>query len=365
MRLKELVDFLESKAPLSYQESYDNSGLIVGDLHREIKKAVVSLDCTEEVIDEAIRQKADVVISHHPIVFSGLKKITGKTYIERVVIKAIKHDIAIYAIHTNLDNVSDGVNAKIAEKLGLKRLNILAPKDGTLNKLIVFCPKGHTEKVREALFEAGAGHIGNYSECSFNTEGLGTFKAGEDTQPYVGEKGKQHREEEVKIETVFPAFLKHKLLDVLFKAHPYEEVAYDIIPLSNSHSQVGSGLTGELEKEMSEEDFLWLIKDQMGCKVIRHTRLRGKSIKKVAVCGGAGSFLLKDAIASGSDIFITADYKYHQFFDAEDKIVVADVGHYESEQFTQELILEIIQKKFPTFALYLTKINTNPVNYLI
>ena len=326
MKLSLLTSYLESLAPLAYQEDYDNSGLIVGNPDAEVLQALLSLDCTEAIVDEAIAKGCQVIISHHPIVFRGLKKFTGKTYVERVVAKAIKNDIAIYAIHTNLDKA---------------------------------------EQVRNALFHAGAGNIGNYSECSFNGDGTSTFKGAENTNPYVGEPGKRHYENEVRIETVYPAAIESKLLMALFLAHPYEEVAYDLYNLTNQHQQVGSGMIGELEEELSEEEFLFVIRQNMGARVIRHTALTGKKVKRVAVCGGAGGFLLKNAIAAGADIFVTADFKYHEFFDAEGRILIADIGHFESEQFTSQLLYEIIKKKFPNFAVRLTEINTNPVKYFI
>jgi dinuclear metal center YbgI/SA1388 family protein len=365
MKLSLLTNYLESLAPLAYQEDYDNSGLIVGNPEQEVNQALISLDCTEAVVDEAIAKGCQVIISHHPIVFRGLKKFNGKTYVERVVEKAIRNHIAIYAIHTNLDNVVNGVNERICETLGLTNCRILNPKNGLLKKLVTYVPTEKAEQVRNALFHAGAGNIGDYSECSFNAEGIGTFKGGEDTNPYVGEPGTRHYENEVRIETVYPANLESKLLMALFLAHPYEEVAYDLYNLTNQHQQVGSGMIGELDEAMDEGEFLFEIKEKMQAQVIRHTAFTGKSVKRVAVCGGAGGFLLKHAIAAGADVFVTADYKYHEFFDAEGKIVIADIGHFESEQFTQQLLYEIIRKKFTNFAVRLTEINTNPVKYFI
>ncbi len=365
MKLSQLTSYLESLAPPAYQEDYDNSGLIVGHPEQEIQQALISLDCTEAVVDEAITKNCQVIISHHPIVFRGLKRFNSKTYVERVVEKAIRNHIAIYAIHTNLDNIMGGVNTKICETLGLKNCRILAPKNNLLKKLVTYVPLAHAEAVRTALFNAGAGNISNYSECSFNAEGTGTFKGNEDTDPYVGEPGKRHSENEVRIETIYPAVIESKLLMALFLAHPYEEVAYDLYELTNQHQQVGSGMIGELETPVAEEAFLQHVKEKMHARVIRHTELTGRPVKKIAVCGGAGGFLLKQAIAAGADMFITADYKYHEFFDAEGKIVIADIGHFESEQFTQQLLYEIIQKKFSNFAVRLTGINTNPVKYFI
>lgn len=361
--IRDITNLLEEFAPLNLQESYDNCGLLTGAKSTPATGALITLDVTEAIIDEAIEQKCNLIIAHHPLIFSGLKKLSGNTWVERTLIKAIKNDIAIYAIHTNLDNVSEGVNKMIAQKMGLKDGRILQTKAGNLKKLICFCPADKAEMVREALFSAGAGKIGNYESCSFNSEGKGTFKGNEQTHPYVGIKGQLHTEAEIKIETIFPAHLEAQLLTSLMMAHPYEEVAYDIIPLHNHSPKVGAGYIGNLEEAMPEKDFLALLKKTFGCGSIRHTRLRGEKIKKVALCGGSGSFLLKDAQQNGADIFVTADVKYHQFFDADNQIVIADIGHYESEQFTKELIFNEIQKKFSTFALCLSKNNTNPIHY--
>lgn len=364
MKLNTLTAYLESLAPLNYQEDYDNSGLLIGHADQEISQALISLDCTEAVVDEAIAHNCQLIISHHPIVFKGLKKFNGKTYVERVVEKAIKNSIAIYAIHTNLDHVAAGVNKRIADQLGLINTRILSPKNNLLKKLITFVPVAQAETVRAALFAVGAGNIGNYSEASFNTDGTGTYKAGENANPFTGELGKQHREPEVRIETIYPASLENKILAALILAHPYEEVAYDLYPITNAFQEVGAGLIGELSSPQEEIDFMFFVKDRMKAEVIRHTVFTGKKVRKVAVCGGSGRFLLKQAIAVGADVFVTADFKYHEFFDVEGKLVVADIGHFETEQFTQELLAEIISKKFPTFAVRLTKINTNPVKYI-
>jgi dinuclear metal center YbgI/SA1388 family protein len=323
------------------------------------------LDSTEAVIDEAIANGCNLVIAHHPIVFSGLKKFNGNNYVERTIIKAIQNNIAIYAAHTNLDNVHNGVNGKIAEKLGLINCKVLAPSPvARLKKIITYCPEDKAEELRTVLFNAGAGHIGNYDECSFNSSGIGTFRAGEGATPYVGELGKQHLEKEVKIELLYPSHIESALIKALCNAHPYEEVAYDLLPITNTNSRVGAGIAGDLPTETDELEFLKILKDVMKAEGIRYTALRDKKIKRVAICGGAGSFLLPDAIKSEADIFVTADFKYHQFFDAENRIVIADIGHYESEQYTNELFYEILRKKFNTFALFISKINTNPIKYL-
>jgi dinuclear metal center YbgI/SA1388 family protein len=363
LTIKNIISEIEKFAPLSYQESYDNAGLIIGDKNSTCQAVLLTIDTTEEVVDEAIKTGANLIISHHPIVFSGLKKITGKNYIERTIIKAIKNDIAIYAAHTNMDNMYLGVNAKIADKIGLLNSTVLAPIVGNLKKLVTFIPTEHTEKVREAVFNAGAGHIGNYDSCSYNLQGKGSFRAPDAATPFVGVKGEIHFEEETRFETVFPAHLQSKIISALLKAHPYEEVAYDIYPLDNEHSLIGAGLIGELPIETSEQEFLLKLKDVFKVSTIRHTPFLNRKIKKVALCGGSGSFLLKTAIRKKADIFISGDFKYHQFFDAENQILIADVGHFESEQYTKELFYDILTKKFPNFAFHFSEVNTNPVNY--
>lgn len=363
MKIKEIINYLEEWAPPALQESYDNSGLLVGDQQSEVAKVLVSLDVTEDIIDEALERGANLIVAHHPLVFSGIKSLTGKNYVERAIIKAIKNDIAIYAIHTNLDNVATGVNHKIGEKLGINNPQILAPKKGHLNKLSVFVPKAHIDEVANALFEAGAGHIGNYDECSFQTSGKGTFRGGADTDPHVGGKGLRHAEEEVKLETIIPSYKMSSVVKALLEVHPYEEVAYDIYPLENMQDNVGSGMWGVLEKPAYTLDFLKKIKDTFG-GTVRYTSVVKDQVQKIVWCGGSGSFLLPNAKSIGADVFITSDFKYHQFFDAEEHIVIADIGHFENEQYTSELITEKLKEKFTSFAVLLTETNTNPINYL-
>jgi len=363
MKIREITQYIESTAPLALQESYDNAGLIAGNPEWEASAALLTIDVTEAVIDEAISKNINLVLAHHPIVFQGLKKITGKNYVERTIIKAIKNDIAIYAAHTNLDSASRGVNQKIAEKLGLINCKVLQPANGQLKKLVTFIPAEHAAKVKEAVFAAGAGHIGNYDSCGFTAEGAGSFRGNEASNPFVGQKGEIHEEKEIRFETIFPAWLQNKVIDALLKNHPYEEVAYDIYSPDNTFNMIGAGITGTLAQPVSETEFLKILKSTFGTGVVKHTALLGKPVEKVAVCGGAGSFLLSNAIAAGAGVFVSADFKYHQFFDAENKIVIADVGHFESEQFTKELFYELLTKKFPKFAVHFTEVNTNPVFY--
>lgn len=364
MKIKEITNHLESIAPLTYQEGYDNSGLIVGNSNTEVTGIIVCLDSTEAVIEEAIQKRCNLIVAHHPIIFGGLKKITGKNYVERTVIKAIKNDIAIYAIHTNLDNVIAGVNGKIAEKLGLVNTKVLSPKDQLLKKLVTYVPLEAKEQVLSALFNAGAGQIANYSECSFSSNGEGSYLANDKANPYKGGQYKRHLEPEIKIEVIYSKDKEHSIVSNLIQAHPYEEVAYDLINITNVSDQIGAGIIGDLEEPIETLSFLKDLKVKMNTNCIRHTQLIGNKIKKVAICGGSGSFLLKAAIAQQADIFITGDFKYHEFFDADNQIIIADIGHYESEQFTIELLVSLLKEKFTTFAVRLTEKETNPIHYL-
>ena len=364
MTIDEIVSYLEILAPPSYQESYDNAGLITGGRDWECRGVLTTLDATEAVVEEAIDRGCNLVVAHHPIVFSGLKKLNGKNYVEKTVIKAIKNDIAIYAIHTNLDNVvAGGVNGRIAAVLGLTGGRPLVLKEGVLRKLYCFVPVDHLEKVRDAIFSAGAGFIGGYSECSWSAEGTGTFRGGEGTDPFVGQPGQRHSEKEVRVEMVLPAHLSGAVVRAMVQAHPYEEVAYDLVNLANTHPGVGSGLIGELPEPVEEKAFLDRLKEVFRVPVVRHTRLTGRPVRRVAVCGGAGSFLISKALSERADFYITADVKYHEFFDANDRMIVADVGHFESEQYTVDLLFEVLHKKFRTFAVLKSETKTNPVYY--
>jgi dinuclear metal center YbgI/SA1388 family protein len=364
MQLKEVIHFLEEKAPPFLQENYDNSGLLTGDPGMEVRGAVVCLDCTESVLDEAISKGANLVVAHHPVIFSGMKRLTGGNYVERTVIRAIRHHIAIYAIHTNLDNTLTGVNRRIAEVLGLQDVRILSPRRGILNKLAVFVPEENADAVRDALFAAGAGAIGAYDECSFNLNGTGTFRPSAAASPHTGQAGVRSAEKEVRIETILPKWKVAAAMAAVRKVHPYEEIAHDIYPLENSAQDCGSGVTGTLPSAMPAPAFLEELKRVMKAGVVRHTAWTGKEVRRIALCGGSGSFLLQDAIDSGADVFVTADLKYHQFFDADGRILIADIGHYESEQYTIDLLVEWLCEKFPTFATHKTGVVTNPINYL-
>ncbi|MCC9138242.1 Nif3-like dinuclear metal center hexameric protein [Pontibacter silvestris] len=361
--IQDITRLLENLAPLRYQESYDNSGLQTGIATDKVKGVLVTLDCTEAVLDEAIEKGCNLVVAHHPVIFKGLKSLTGRNYVERTIIKAIQHNIAIYACHTNLDNVLHGVNTKIADKLQLQNQHILVNKPETLMQLVTFVPVQHTEEVLAALHKAGAGNIGEYSNCSFQVQGTGRFKPSERANPTIGEAGKPEQVDENRIEVIFPAYQQHKIVAALQKAHPYEEVAHYIYALENNNQEIGIGMVGNLDQELTEEGFLNYLKDKMQLQGLRYTSIDNKKVKRVAVCGGSGSFLIKDAIRAGADAFVTGDVKYHEFFDAESRLMIADIGHYESEVYTKEIFYDAISKNFTNFAVYLSNINTNPVRY--
>jgi dinuclear metal center YbgI/SA1388 family protein len=362
-RIKDITDHLDGWAPQQYAESYDNVGLLVGEPSAPVKGVLVSLDCTEAVVEEAKQLGCNLIVSHHPIVFKGLKKLTGRNYVERTVISAIKNDISLYALHTNLDNVYTGVNRKISERLGLLDCRILQPKGGLLLQLAFFVPVADAEKVTQAVFAAGAGKIGNYSSCSFSLDGMGTFKPGEGSNPAMGKRDVVEHVSEKRVEVILPVDRQHAVLAALKDAHPYEEVAYYITQLVNKHQELGSGMIGTLPRAMEGLEFLDHLKKEMQAHLVRHTAFGTKPITRVAVCGGSGSFLLGAAKAQGADAFVTGDFKYHEFFDAEDKLLIADIGHYESERFTIDLIAQNIREKFSTFATHLTQVNTNPIFY--
>jgi dinuclear metal center YbgI/SA1388 family protein len=364
MKLNDLCSFLDSAIPLSFQEGYDNSGLQVGLPDREVKSALICLDVTDEVLNEAGYAGCDVVISHHPLIFTGITRLSGRTVTERLLLKAIKQDMAIYSAHTNLDVLGNGVSRKIAEKLKLKNVRTLSPLKNRLLKLVIYIPENHLDEVREAVFNAGAGISGNYDRCSFITQGTGSFRGGENSNPFIGEKGKLHLEKEVRFETIMFSHLKDRVIEALIKTHPYEEVAYDVYKLENDNIDIGLGCIGDMPEPMEEMDFLRSVESVFTAKGIRYSKPTGNRITKVALCGGSGGALIKDAIASGANAFITADVRYHSFFEAGNKMIIIDIGHYESEKFSAEVLYDLIIKKFPTFALRFSEINTNPVNYL-
>ena len=364
MTVREITSLIEDAAPLALQENYDNAGLLVGNHEMEVSGVLLSIDITEAVIDEAVQHDCNLIISHHPLIFRGLKNLTGQDYIQRCIIKAIKNDISIYAAHTNIDNVLNGVNGKIADKIHLQKRSVLIPKTGMLLKLATFVPTGYADIVRNALFNAGAGQIGEYDSCSFNTNGTGTFRPSDNANPFAGQPNEFHTEFETRIEVILPVFLKTRVVNALILSHPYEEPAYDLYPLQNNWSQAGAGVVGELPTPEAEDDFLHRIKHTFEVGCVKHSRTNGRMIRKVALCGGAGAFLLPRAVASGADVFITGEVKYHDYFSYENSILVAEIGHYESEQYTKEIFYSIIREMFPSLSVSMTSVNTNPIKYL-
>ncbi|ALO14194.1 metal-binding protein [Salinivirga cyanobacteriivorans] len=361
MQINELIGFLNKLYPPQFQESYDNSGLLISRDNNEISKALLTLDITPEVMDEAIEVNADLIIAHHPVIFKPLKKIHHKSPVEKIIRKALAHDIAIYSAHTNMDSARGGTNDKLCELLNLKNCEVLSPIKDYLYKLVVFVPEAQANDVRQAIFDAGAGTIGEYDSCSYNLEGKGSFRAGDNTDPYVGEKGKLHFEAETRVETIVPKHLLQQSIDNMKAAHPYEEVAYDVYPLANNFEAAGLGRIGVLENPMSQEEFLKLVKAQLGAD---HLRFSGtaKKISKVALCSGSGSSLARAAASQKADAYISADFKYHEFQDAAEHLLVIDAGHYDTEKFVKDIFYQHITEKFPKFALYLSKVNTNPIN---
>ena len=364
MQVKEIVQYLESSFPLSLQETYDNAGLICGRMEQEVQGVLLCLDSIEATVDEAIAKNCQLIIAHHPIVFKGLKKITGSSYVERVIEKCIQNRISLYAIHTNLDNHFDGVNAEIAQRIGLINRRILRPMGQQLYKLVVYVPKASIGALDQALFDVGVGTIGNYSECHFRSQGIGTFKPNQFANPTIGKNDEREEVQEFRVEYLVSKHLLGKARKAMKEAHPYEEVAHEIMLIENEHQFLGAGQIGELKEAMDPLAFLHFLKKTFHCKVIRHTELCKNKIKTVAICGGSGSFLLPDALRANADVFITGDFKYHEFFDAENQLIIADIGHFESEQFTPQLLAEKLKEKFTKFAVHLTDLNTNPINYL-
>ena len=364
MIIRDITNYIEELAPLNYAEDFDNVGLLVGNYTTSVTGVLVTLDTLEETVDEAIAKKCNLIISFHPIIFGGLKKLNGNSYVERVVLKAIKNDIASYATHTALDNSKKGVSAKMCEVLGLENTKILIPKKGIIKKLTTYVPTNNAEELRTTLFSAGAGNIGNYDDCSFNTIGEGTFRGNENSNPTLGEKGKNHTEKETKISVIYESKNESAILKALQNNHPYEEIAYEIVTTENIHQNIGMGMIGELSTEMDENDFLLFLKKTMKTACVRHSNLINKKIKKVAVLGGSGSFAISNAKRAGADAYVSADFKYHEFFKAENKILLADIGHYESEQFTKNLLVDYLTKKFSNFAVILSEKSTNPIYYI-
>ncbi len=364
MLVKKISQCLEELFPVSLQESYDNSGLLIGSQNKDVSKALITLDVTHDVLDEAIDQGCGLIIAHHPLIFSGLKKLTGDNITEEIVIKAIQSDIAVYAVHTNMDNSIGGVNSILSQKLGLTNTRILSPGNSGLSKVVCFCPVSHLETVQQSMFLAGAGNIGNYDSCSYFSGGTGTFRALSGSNPFVGEQDKLHKEEEFRLETIVPDYKLNAVVRAMIKSHPYEEPAYDIYKLQNKHNTTGSGMIGELEVETDIVEYLKYVKSSLNVAYLKHNELINRKVKKVAVCGGSGSFLINNAAKQGADIFISSDIKYHDFFEHLGNMTIVDAGHFETEHPVKELLYSILKEKFPNFALQISKKNASPISFL-
>jgi dinuclear metal center YbgI/SA1388 family protein len=364
MKVRDVAKIIEELAPLGYQEGYDNSGLSVGSPNMEVSGILICFDVTEKVVDEAIQKGANLIVSHHPVIFSGLKSITGRNAVERIVLKAIQHNIALYAAHTNLDSVYGGVNDRLCQILGLKNCKVLSPLKGQLVKVVTYVPELHANQVREAMFSAGAGTIGGYDSCSFNSNGRGSFKASAGANPFVGKVGQLHFEPEIRIEVICPRIVVSEVVAQLVEAHPYEEPAYDIIPVENDLSTVGIGMIGDLEVPFETTYFLEMVKEKLGCEVLRYTNPHKIKVTKVAVCGGSGASFASLAVARGADVLVTGDVKYHSFLDYQEKLLLVDAGHFETERFTIDIFYDFITEKIANFAVYKTNQVDNPVNYL-
>lgn len=365
MKIKEVIHALEMFAPLPLQESYDNAGLQVGLTDAEITGALLCIDVTEAIVEEAIKKDCNLIVSHHPLIFKGCKSLTGRDYVERCVMQAIKYDIAIYTLHTNIDNAPEGVSHKMGQLLGLQNMQVLEQKENLLLKLSVYVPHDYVEKVRTALFQVGCGHIGAYDQCSFGVEGVGTFRSQEGSNPFCGTPRILHNEPETRLEVILPTYLRRVAVTALKSAHPYEEPAFDLLPLYNEWSTVGSGIIGELPIPMDEKDFLCKVKKIFKIGAVKHSPFTvGRSIKRVALCGGSGGFLLPLAAQQQADVFLTGEIKYHDYFYYQDKLLIADIGHYESEQYTTEIFESVIRKLSSDIRIVTTEINTNPINYL-
>ena len=364
-RIADIAHLLEAIAPPALQEDYDNSGLLVGEPSTEVTGVLVSLDVTEEVVAEAVAKGCNLIVSHHPIVFRPMKRLTGKNLVERTVMAALRAGVGLYAIHTNLDNVAHGVNAMMADKLGLDDFATLRPAQATLAKVITFVPHNHLDAVRDAMFEAGAGNIGDYDECSFAVEGQGSFRAQEGADPHVGEIGLRHREPETRLEVMVERWNIGRVLAAMESAHPYEEVAHDILTMDNVHPTAGSGGIGSYDTPLSWSDFVDRVKSAFGAPIVRHTAPPEGLINTVALCGGTGSFLLPDALRAGADVFLSSDFKYHEFFGTEGRITIADIGHAEAEGGISEWLVDqliVLKEGFPNFAVLLSEVRTNPIH---
>jgi dinuclear metal center YbgI/SA1388 family protein len=363
--IRDIINVLETAAPLHLQESYDNAGLSCGNPYLECSGALVALDLTMEVIHEAILHNKNLIITHHPPIFKGIKQLVYGDAVSDLLIACIKNDICVYASHTNLDNVLQGVNGEIAARLNLQKTRVLQPLSGTHRQLVAFVPEKNEESIKSALFEAGAGTVGLYDECSFSTAGTGTFRPLKGSNPFTGKLNTRSNEQEVRLEFIYPVHLENRILEALHMAHPYETVAYSVYPLANKFGELGAGIIGELDEPVTVQHFFEQVKNKFHTGIIRHSEIFKPTISRIAICGGSGKSLIINALKNNADLFLTSDLGYHDFFLAGKQMILADMGHFESEQFTSDLILRLINEKIPTFAVQKAASKTNPVNYFL
>ena len=363
MKVKEITNAIEAVAPLYLQESWDNSGMQVGNPDSEVTGVLLCTDVREEILDEAIKRGSNLIISHHPLLFRGLKKIVGRTYQERIVALAIKHDITIYCAHTNMDCAVGGVNFKMAEKLGMKNVCVLDPQQGTQRKIVVFVPTEAVAEVEKAMCDAGAGRLGNYDNCSYSMSGEGHYRALDGAEPWAGKVGERHSEPEVRLEMLVHNALCGRVVAAMIKAHPYEEPAFDIIAIENGDKYAGLGVIGDVEPQDARA-FLEKVKNAFEVETLRYSGILDRNVRRIAMCGGAGAEFAGLAMSKGADVYITGDMKYHEFQGNEERIILVDIGHYESEHFTKEIFYDIISKKNPNFAVDFADTEKNQVNYL-
>ena len=364
MKIKEVIQFLEQKFPLHWQEDFDNCGVQCGDKERELTGIVVCFDMSEAVIDEALAQGSNMVISHHPIIYKhGLKKIEPTNRVGKIIYKALENKILLYSMHTNIDSGKAGGNVLFAKKLELQNLSVLVPKENQFCKLVVFVPAENSALLKEAMFKIGCGNIGNYSHCSYSCEGIGSFKPLTGVNPHIGKHNRLERVDEERIEMIFPKNIKRQVIETLYGHHPYEEPAFDIITLENQNREVGLGRIGLLPTSMLAKDFILYIKEKLNLDFVKFSGNRDAEIKKVAVCGGGGASFISEALTAGVNAYITGDLKYHDFFIPENKMLLIDIGHFEGEHFIREIITSLLQENFNTFATHFTEVEIPVIHH--
>ncbi|MEG1409914.1 MAG: Nif3-like dinuclear metal center hexameric protein [Terrisporobacter sp.] len=361
MKLNDLIKKIENKYPLNLAYDWDNVGLLVGDFDAEVKKILVSLEANENVIEEAIKNNVDLIVTHHPFIFRKLNKINTRDLKGKLIHKLIKNDIALYSMHTNFDIAFDGLNDYFMEIMGFENTKVLdITNSEVLHKIAVYVPLTHELVIREALGDVGAGHIGNYSHCTFNTPGVGTFRPEENANPFIGKIRETEEVKEVKIETIVPQSILQKTIDKMIKAHPYEEVAYDVYKLENKGNSVGLGRYTTLNQVMDLQSLCEKIKLKLNMDHIRVVGELNTKIKKVAVVTGAGSDMVSLAKSKNCNVIITGDVKYHEAQDALDMgMCIIDCGHFDTEDIFKDVIKRFLDT-FESVEIVKSEVNLNP-----